>query len=179
VKTAIIALSAAALIAAAPAVFGQGSKTPSVQHNVSKKRHPGVPATLYGVRCKPRFRRGAIWEFSVTRRANPVVQTQILSFPGNLVVGQCRSAHPAPARCRSRSRLACAPPVGVGLGFFLSNVMLQPGLPCPRRASRSRASHPGQSVATPSFRGELRNVSARDAADVTDREAATYWGGAA
>jgi len=24
----------------------------------------------------------------------------------------------------------------------------------------------------------LRNVSARDAADVTDREAATYWGGA-
>jgi len=25
----------------------------------------------------------------------------------------------------------------------------------------------------------LRNVSARDAADVTDREAATYWGGAA
>ena len=27
--------------------------------------------------------------------------------------------------------------------------------------------------------GELRNVSARDAADVTDREAATYWGGAA
>ena len=46
-KTATIALSAAALIAAtliaaAPAVFGQGSKTPSVQHNVSKKRHPGV-----------------------------------------------------------------------------------------------------------------------------------------
>jgi hypothetical protein len=34
-------------------------------------------------------------------------------------------------------------------------------------------------VATPSFRGELRNVSARDAADVTDREAATYWSGAA
>lgn len=42
-KTATIALSAAALIAAVPAVFGQGSKTPSVQHNVSKKRHPGVP----------------------------------------------------------------------------------------------------------------------------------------
>jgi hypothetical protein len=47
VKTATIALSAAALvaaalIAAAPAVFGQGSKTPSVQHNVSKQRHPGV-----------------------------------------------------------------------------------------------------------------------------------------
>jgi hypothetical protein len=31
----------------------------------------------------------------------------------------------------------------------------------------------------PSLRGELRNVSARDAADATDREAATYWSGAA
>ena len=43
-KTAIIALSAAALIATAPALFAQGasSKSPSVQHNVSKKRHPGV-----------------------------------------------------------------------------------------------------------------------------------------
>jgi hypothetical protein len=41
-RTAIIALSTAALMAAAPAVFGQGSKTPSVQHNVFKKRHPGV-----------------------------------------------------------------------------------------------------------------------------------------
>jgi hypothetical protein len=41
--TAIIALSAAALTATAPAVFAQGalSKSPSVQH-VSKKRHPGV-----------------------------------------------------------------------------------------------------------------------------------------
>jgi hypothetical protein len=44
VKTTIIALSAAALIAAAPAVSVQGasSKSPSVQHNLSKKRHPGV-----------------------------------------------------------------------------------------------------------------------------------------
>jgi hypothetical protein len=44
VKTTIIALSAAALIAATPAVFAQGvsSKTPGVQHNVHKKRHPGV-----------------------------------------------------------------------------------------------------------------------------------------
>jgi hypothetical protein len=44
VKTTIIALSAAALIATAPTVFAQGasSKSPSVQHNVSKKRHPRV-----------------------------------------------------------------------------------------------------------------------------------------
>jgi hypothetical protein len=44
VKTTIIALSAAALIAAAPAVFVQGvsSKTAGLQHKVSKKLHPGV-----------------------------------------------------------------------------------------------------------------------------------------
>jgi hypothetical protein len=44
VKTMIIALSAAALIAAAPAVFAQGvpGKTPGVQHKVSKKHHLGV-----------------------------------------------------------------------------------------------------------------------------------------
>ena len=43
-KTTIIALSAAALIAAAPAVLAQGvpSKTPGLQHKVSKKHHPGV-----------------------------------------------------------------------------------------------------------------------------------------
>ena len=43
-KTTIIALSAAALIAAAPAVFAQGvpGKTPGLQHKVSKKHHPGV-----------------------------------------------------------------------------------------------------------------------------------------
>jgi hypothetical protein len=41
-KTAIIALAAAALMASAPAVFGQGSKPPSVPHHVSKERHPGV-----------------------------------------------------------------------------------------------------------------------------------------
>ena len=42
-KTTIIALSAAALIAAAP-VFAQGvsSKTPALQHKVSKKHHLGV-----------------------------------------------------------------------------------------------------------------------------------------
>jgi hypothetical protein len=44
VKTTIIALSAAALIAAAPAVLAQGvpSKTPSLQHKVSKKNHSSV-----------------------------------------------------------------------------------------------------------------------------------------
>ena len=45
-KTAIIALSAAALIAAAPAVFAHdaSSKSPRVQHRISKKFHPGVSA---------------------------------------------------------------------------------------------------------------------------------------
>jgi hypothetical protein len=44
VKTAIIALSAAALIAAAPAVFAHGpsSKSARVHHITSKKRYPGV-----------------------------------------------------------------------------------------------------------------------------------------
>jgi hypothetical protein len=44
VKTTIIALSAAVLIAAAPAVFAEGvsSKTASAQHKVSRKHHPGV-----------------------------------------------------------------------------------------------------------------------------------------
>jgi hypothetical protein len=44
VKTTIIALSAAALTAAAPAVFAQGvpSKTPGLQQKVSKKHHLGV-----------------------------------------------------------------------------------------------------------------------------------------
>ena len=42
-KTTIIALSAAALIAATPAVLAQGvpSKTPGLQHHISKKHHPG------------------------------------------------------------------------------------------------------------------------------------------
>jgi hypothetical protein len=44
VKATIIALSAAALIAAAPAVLAQGvsSKTPGLQHKVSKKHHPAA-----------------------------------------------------------------------------------------------------------------------------------------
>jgi len=43
-KTTIIALSAAALIASAPAVFAQGAagKTPGLQHKVSTKHHPVV-----------------------------------------------------------------------------------------------------------------------------------------
>jgi hypothetical protein len=46
VKTTIIALSAAALIAAAPVVFAQGvpGKTPGLQHKVSKKHHVGTYA---------------------------------------------------------------------------------------------------------------------------------------
>jgi hypothetical protein len=43
VKTTVIALAAAALIAGAPAVFAQGvsSKTPGL-HKLSKKHHPGA-----------------------------------------------------------------------------------------------------------------------------------------
>ena len=43
-KTTIIALCAAALIAAAPAVLSQGvpGKTPALQHKVAKKHHSGV-----------------------------------------------------------------------------------------------------------------------------------------
>jgi hypothetical protein len=56
VKTTIIALSAAALIAAAPAVLAQGvpSKTPGLQHKVSKKHHPGISgyAPLRGMQAK-------------------------------------------------------------------------------------------------------------------------------
>jgi hypothetical protein len=44
VKTTLIALSAAALIAAAPAVLAQSvpGKTPSLQHKVLKKHHSAV-----------------------------------------------------------------------------------------------------------------------------------------
>ena len=55
-KTTIIALSAAALIAAAPAVLAQGvpSKTLCLQHKVSKKHHPGVSgyAPLHEMQAK-------------------------------------------------------------------------------------------------------------------------------
>jgi len=44
VKTALIALSAAALMAATPAGFARDAsgKSPSAQHPAAKKRHPGV-----------------------------------------------------------------------------------------------------------------------------------------
>src|SRR6266702_3093230 len=55
-KTAIIAVSAAALIAAAPAVPAQGvpSKTPGLQNKVSKKHHASVSghAPLYEMQAK-------------------------------------------------------------------------------------------------------------------------------
>ena len=55
-RTTIIALSAAALIAAAPAMLAQGvpGKTPGLQHKVSKKHHPGISghARLRGMQAK-------------------------------------------------------------------------------------------------------------------------------
>jgi hypothetical protein len=44
VRTTIIALSVAALIAAAPSAFAQGvpGKAPGLQHKVSKKHHPAA-----------------------------------------------------------------------------------------------------------------------------------------
>ena len=44
-KTTIIALCAAALIAAAPAALAQGvpGKAPGLQHKISKRHHQGVP----------------------------------------------------------------------------------------------------------------------------------------
>ena len=64
--TIVIALSAAALIAAAPAVFAQGvpGKTP-----VCSKNARAPPSTLRGIRCKPSARRTSIRELSVTRLA--------------------------------------------------------------------------------------------------------------
>ena len=43
-KTAIIALSAAALIAAGPGALAENrpTKTPGLQHKVSRKYHPGI-----------------------------------------------------------------------------------------------------------------------------------------
>lgn len=53
-KTTIIALSAAALIAAVPAGLAQGEpgKTPGLQHKVSKKHHPGGAASLRAMQAK-------------------------------------------------------------------------------------------------------------------------------
>ena len=61
-KTTIIALSAAALIAAAPAVFAQGAsnKTPGheMQHKVSKKHHAGVSGYAPGRQMQVSPKRG-------------------------------------------------------------------------------------------------------------------------
>ena len=53
-KTTIIALSAAALIAAAPAVLAQAvpSKTLGPQHKVAKKHHPSGYAALREMQAK-------------------------------------------------------------------------------------------------------------------------------
>jgi hypothetical protein len=56
-KTMIIAVSAAALIAAAPAVLAQGvpsKSSPALHHNVSKKHHGGVSryAPLHEMQAK-------------------------------------------------------------------------------------------------------------------------------
>ena len=53
-KTTMTALSAAALIAAAPAVLAQGvpSKTPGLQHKASKKHHPAGYAQLPEMQAK-------------------------------------------------------------------------------------------------------------------------------
>jgi hypothetical protein len=87
VKTRIFALSAAVLIAAAPAVFAKivSSKTPSVQHKVSRNHHPGV--TNYALRREMQVKgrttgnRGAL---GYAPGAAPVVRdmTDILPYGG-------------------------------------------------------------------------------------------------
>jgi hypothetical protein len=87
VKTTIVAISAAALIAAAPSVFAQGvsSKAPSVQHKVSKKHHPGVSnyATRREMRVKGRTM-GYPRAFGYAPGAPPVVRdmTDISPYGG-------------------------------------------------------------------------------------------------
>jgi hypothetical protein len=76
VKTTIIALSAAVLIAAAPVAFAEGvsSKTASVQHKVSKKHHSGV--NHYALRREMRVRgrtMGYPGAFGYAPGASPVV----------------------------------------------------------------------------------------------------------
>jgi hypothetical protein len=87
VKTKIISLSAAVLIAAAPAVFAKGvsSKTASVQHKVSKKPHPGV--TNYALRRERQVKGSTIGypgAFGYAPGASPVVRdmTDISPYGG-------------------------------------------------------------------------------------------------
>jgi hypothetical protein len=87
VKTTIIALSAAVLIAAAPAVFAKAvsSKTASVQHKVSRKHHPGV--ANYALRREMQVKgrtMGYPGAFGYAPGAPPVVRdmTDILPYGG-------------------------------------------------------------------------------------------------
>ena len=56
--TIIITLSAAALIAAAPAVFARDvpGKTPGLHHKISGKKHSGVSVSVYAPRHEMRAR---------------------------------------------------------------------------------------------------------------------------
>jgi hypothetical protein len=87
VKTKIIALSAAVLIAAAPAVFAKSvsTKTPGVAHKVSKKHHPG--GTNYALRHEMQVKgrtMGYPGAFGYAPAASPVVRdmTDILPYGG-------------------------------------------------------------------------------------------------
>ena len=86
-KTTIIALSAAVLIAAAPAVLAKdvSSKTASAQHKVSKKHHSGV--NHYALRREMRVRgrtMGYPGAFGYAPGAPPVVRdmTDISPYGG-------------------------------------------------------------------------------------------------
>ena len=72
-KTTIIITLSAALIAAAPAVFAQGvpSKTPGLQHGVSKKKHSGVSVPVYAL---PRRRE---WHVSLPQHDQAAYVMQI------------------------------------------------------------------------------------------------------
>ena len=51
-KTTIVALSAVALLATAPAVLAQGARTPGLQHQVSKKHHVSGHARLRAMQAR-------------------------------------------------------------------------------------------------------------------------------
>jgi hypothetical protein len=85
VKTTMIALSAAVLIAAAPAVFAKdgSSKTASVQHKVSKKHHPGV--TNYTLRRETQVKGRTMsypGAFGYARGSSPIERSLPDQAPG-------------------------------------------------------------------------------------------------
>jgi hypothetical protein len=87
VKTLMIALSAAVLIAAAPAVFAKAvsSKTASAEHKVLRKHHPGV--ANYALRRETQAKgrtMGRPGAFGYAPGAQPVVRdmTDILPYGG-------------------------------------------------------------------------------------------------